>query len=411
MNSRRYQVSYENVEEQEETAIPSKKRPRETEDEDWNQPAWYQEKKHGLLNPKLKTLDGFPITSSKLPSLGANEIIADGIKALLDGNLEGRSILGGSIQSAKKLGNNYYYALQVDGMQQAFALYGSVIGGYRSNKDTEAVSKGNMKEEIVVKVKLDNVSCDDVIRLQGKPTYEKTADGEFIFIPPEERGVNQCRAFEASRKCWNYAHATDVARGYLGNIGFFAENPSSDGVDPNNSAWVDRLIRDVNGKLDPINMWDASKDKSRIQYRTGFTFPVHAEKEGDVVKEYRDYFSDDAKPSFRFELPVYRKEKDSNDFLFLNKSERQTFEKEKNKSKPMEVKKISPDGEALFPDVDEFMTDFAPNSGVKNVMILFKYMLIQSDKKGAAGLKPKVSKFIYTCEDNVTNGNGTDDFA
>lgn len=303
-------------------------------------------------------------------------------------------------------------------------------------------------------MKLDNVSCEDLELFQGKPPYRKEED-TCHFVEPAARGVEASAAFRASVEAFQYPHAVKVSSKLLGDIGFFDEVPDEAALgDKRGNRWVNRLVRDVLGTLDTKKKWDPLATEYRnIMYKTGFSFPFDVDKdpETNVVREYRNYSAPDGKVTFSVQMPVYTDPEAG--FLYeASRSKQQVranpapfprppfsrppfsrpsfprpwvlrarfateaprpaqaLDAVKGKAKPMEIKKIAADGTSTHPDADELMADFGPETGAKHVMVLFKYLFTQHEKKGAPTLKPKVVKYIYTVADQAGAEEGGEDF-
>ena len=390
-----------------------------------NTPEWFDDSKHGILNTKVRALGFFPIDKSKFSGLAKNEVIVDGIRDFARGPVEGRSITGGPVQSAQELKKSYYYSGVVprNGVdeRQIHAVYGTCWGGYKTNRDSQSFKDNNMKEEFAIKFRTDNVTCDDLAALQGKPPYQKNADESLTAVPFKERRIAESQVFSATRKCWVYDHVEKVSKEHLANIGFFVKHPDKSSVDPSANDFVDRLLRDTYGKKSDVKRVDPETyDYKNIAFRTGFHYPLHIEKdhEGNPVKDaqgrniYKEYTSADAQPQFHFELPVRRVNPSADDFVFESGEKSQTLVKIDGQSKPVEVKKVCPStGDETRPDVDELMEDFHPESKTrKRMMVLFKYQLVLSSRgKGAPALKMKPVKIVYALEEQDSAG-GIDDF-
>lgn len=366
---------------------PAVKRERET-NVDWNKPDWFDETTHGVLMPNLKKAGGFPVTAARFPSLQRGVAIVDGIRDFCDGTVDIRAANGKPASEAEVLGKNMYFAPFVNDAQHHHALFGVVYDAFAFKE-----GKQQYADEYVAKIKLDNVTCEDVEKLQGKPAYAKTSEGEFEFVLPKDRGVETSAVFRSTVDAFNYKQVVKVCEKHLGDIGFFEDVPDEDSM---SDKWVNRLVREVLGKLDSKKKWDANAtDYRNIGYKTGFSFPYDAKKDADGnVEEFRNFTSADAKVTFRLEMPI---QSSGDDWVFKSSMSRhQNLEREKGKSKALEIKKVHSDGSTSFPTADELMSDFGPNSGPKHVMVLMKYQFTLHDKKGAPALKAKPLKFVYS---------------
>lgn len=184
----------------------------------------------------------------------------------------------------------------------------------------------------------------------------------------------------------------------MGDIGFFDEVSDEATLgDKRENKWVNRLVRDVLGKVDSKKKWDPhATDYRNISYKTGFSFPYEAVKNEDgTVKEFRNFSSKDGVVTFRTEIPIQTDGADT--FIFKSSmGKKQLLISEQSKQKFMEIKKVHLDGSTSLPDIDELMSDFSPKSGSKHVMLLVKYQFTLHDKKGAPAIKPKILKFVYS---------------
>jgi hypothetical protein len=346
---------------------------------DWWRP------EYDLLADKIMAEGGFPAKAG-------NFYLHEGLSALNDGELTVTSKLGGPLESASliKETNSFYLQPRHDG-QNVYAVFFGV-----AKERTDSTRFNDFRS--TVRVRLDNVSQQDVVEFQGLPRWvfdkNKSADDAFEEFSPDQiyESVKGSTVYKMLESSFCLPLAAQVAKSKL------SKEHATKGSD-DTGKFVDKYIRERLGKIDLDDPYDtASTDFTWLRDKTKIGLPLTKD---EVSGEWRTFIdaedvpdADRRKPSFEFELPIRPDETPGSGKFDLRPGARGP-----------KITRVDRDGKKSRATADDIVRDFplrevggaqqgtpVPN---KMVMMYVQYDTLQNAKFAGPGLRCNVKEVVY----------------
>ena len=324
------------------------------------------------------------------PAKAGNFYLHQGLGVLNGGTLKVASKLGGSIESSTliKETNSFYFQPRHDDQSVYAVLFGV------ANERADSTRFNEFKS--TVKVRLDNVTQQDVVEFQGLPRWvfdRNKTDDPFKEFTSEQvyESVKGSTAYKMLASSFCFPLATQVSKSKM-NKEHVAKGDDAD-VD---GRYLDKYVRERLGKIDQDAPYDTqSTDFTWLKDKTKLGLPLTKD---EISGEWRTFVDDEnadegtrRKPTFEVELPI-RPDDVTGKF--------------DAKGRGPKVTRVDRDGKKSRATADDIVRDFplresggggggmssTPN---KMVMLFVQYDTLQSSKFAGPGLRCNVKEIVY----------------
>jgi len=329
-------------------------------------PSWWRDE-FGLLTNKIDQDGGFPYKAG-------NVWLHEGITHINDSRLKIESKIGGAVETSTliKETSSFYLQPKFDGQ----TVYAVLFGTSAERKDSTAFNEFKS----TFRLRLDNVSHQDVVRFQGLPAWARGSDGEFARHSADEiyESVRDSKVYEILHDSFSMDLAAQVSKAKM------SKEHLNGSTDPK---FVDKYIRERLGKIDTDNPYDVTAtDYTWLKDKTKFNLPITKDETTEQFMTYvdnSDAVDDKQKPSFEVELPLDGK-----------------FEL-KTSGKCPKMTKVAIDGTKKRATAEDILQDFPLKTEgqstipPKMIYVFVQFDTLQNGKYAGPGLRCNVKEIAY----------------
>lgn len=331
------------------------------------------------LADKIKADGGFPAKLGKF-------VLHPGIAVLNESEMSVTSKLGAPVAQCVPLNDTAYLdpRFAVDPGAPPQSVFNAFFGTAKDRRDTTKFNE----QQSTVTLQLANVQQQDLVRFQGLPPWDRTAEEGWVERSKEEiyESIKESTVYRMLEKSFDMELATKLSRPKLSKEHL---KGASDGK------YLDRYVRERlagPNNVDSDDPYDPLKTNFKwLGDKTGLHFPLTKDEETDEWRTFTDAADGDADAArrVRFSLDLPLSFRDGEPEL-------------RERGPPFT--RVAEDGTKRAATAADLVRDFpsreavamGTNVPIKRLMVSLQYDTYQSKRAAAPALRCKVKAVSYT---------------